>query len=97
MPNRADSEKAHDIGRLAEFLADLRTAAVLARDGDWCRLRSLFVAHGFQPLAALANAASDALLSLPLHEVGPAQILALADSRDRELVAVLLAIFGVPT
>lgn len=75
---------------------DLRTAGALVREGDWPGLRSIFADHHWAGLAALAAGASDALMSLPVHQIGPTQLVLLADPAERELVSNMLAAFGNP-
>ncbi len=77
-----------------DLARDMRSAGALCREGDWRRVWSLFAEHHWPGLAALGKAAGDSILGLPPHEVGPAAVLSLADPRERELVAEMLAAFG---
>lgn len=80
-----------------QFLADLRTASALCRDGDWRRVAVLFKDHNFKPLAYLANAASDVMKSYPHHGIAPHYLIDLCDASQRPQVAELLSIFGIQT
>lgn len=66
----------------------------MVREYDWRRLAKDFDGHRWPPLALLADAAGAASLSLRPHEIGPTQVLVLAESDDaRALIYELLVAF----
>lgn len=80
-----------------QFLADLRSAAALCREGDWRRVSTLFKDHSFKPLAYLAEGCAEAMKVLPVSGLGSTAILILMPAQRQAQALELLAIFGVPS